>query len=256
MARRPVFFKLVLQHHLRLAGDEAHGLAINVTIARGRVGQLLGELDGIAMRFDPPFARVHNLVLLDGIVFLAILAKHADADLDESAAHLGLVKSQGAVVGLELFHGTRDAGTSGGDDLIALVLEVMDSRIDSVIPRPVIVVPLVFERGNNPRPVEASPAIDILGGHRAGKASREARRWRSRPAEHRLPVGAQPPAKPNTTARSSIAVNPIPKRIRHFQPFLGLLRGWEVSPPALGVPRPGHAEQQTPVTYCATSSRA
>ena len=93
-----------------------------------------------------------------------ILAQHAHANFDEGAAHLGLIKSQGTVVGLELFHGTHNAGTSGGDDLRAFVLEVIGAWIDAVEPRAVVVVSLVLEGGHDPRPVEASAPIESLAG--------------------------------------------------------------------------------------------
>ena len=112
MRSRPVFFKWCSHHHFRFSRDQAYRLAIDVRIARRGVGEFVRKFDGVGVRGDCPLAAVHDLILPEGVVLFRVLAQHTDADFDKGAAHLGLVKTQGAFVRMEFFH--RSHNRAGG----------------------------------------------------------------------------------------------------------------------------------------------
>src|SRR5438552_16390645 len=83
----------MLQHHFRLALNQPHRLLVDVAVARRRISHLLGESDRVAMAFDLPFARIHELVLLDVIISISVPSNHTDFDFDKHSNDFALIPS-------------------------------------------------------------------------------------------------------------------------------------------------------------------
>src|SRR5579864_2721273 len=149
-------FQAVFHHHVRLAVRQPQCLAIDVGIARRRISQLLSEHDGLAIVLDRAFPRVDDLEEPVVVVLAFVgLAKSAYTNLDEAAAGLGLIPSDGC----ELIYRTGDRGTRTGHDVRVPVHKIVHARIGFLKPRPVVVVSVVPQAVDDSRPIEPGGAI-------------------------------------------------------------------------------------------------
>src|SRR4051812_25507466 len=114
----------MLDHHLRLAGYQAHRLHIVVAIPRILVGQVLGQAHtGLGGAFAA-LAFVDYGIGMDEVVSFGPTLQDADAHLEKFSSGAGFVVTDGG----EFLDRTGSATGGGDGDLAVLPDEVMHRR--------------------------------------------------------------------------------------------------------------------------------
>src|SRR5580698_6771212 len=112
----------MLDHHLRLAGNQANSLLIEVTVAGGRIHNSLGENDRSRLCLNRPFAVINDVIEAEHAVFRIVgLAQNADADFEERPTWLSFTEPEPFFVGGKFFRRSGDRAAGAGDNIVALV---------------------------------------------------------------------------------------------------------------------------------------
>ena len=145
--------------HLWLTGRQPDDLRVHVSEIDRRFAQGVRELHRIRRLLDVPCPAVGNRIGSRVVVGALVTLQHAHAGLDEQAAGLHSVVSE-----LTELLGRPDHGREiGRDDVLArpFVAEVIDVG-DLREPVSVVVVALVLQAADRPRPVESRRRVEAL----------------------------------------------------------------------------------------------
>src|SRR3954469_6652633 len=148
----------MLDHHLGLAGHQAHRLHIGIAPAGVLVVQVLGQAHLGLGGGKAALAFVHNRIGVNEIVSRRVALEDADADLQKLPTHAGFVEADGG----ELFRGTGGAAGGGGGDLAVRPREVGHGGRLAGEPVLAIVLALVGGVGDHPGAVKTGAAVETV----------------------------------------------------------------------------------------------
>src|SRR5258708_1721127 len=116
----------------------------------------MDEFYGITILGDRPLSGVGDFVECV-VVVLAFVSpsKRSNPDFEEVATGLRVVPSDRS----ELIDTARDRAARLGDDVWALVHNIVNRRISLVEPRPIVIVSFVLQAIDDSRPIEPRAAI-------------------------------------------------------------------------------------------------